>query len=79
MYEVSDGICRKYRNKVLVDSFKPYVVKAVPTTVETMEQIYVLPESEPEIGKRLYMANRDAWWLSTPVVRITKPRKRKDT
>jgi hypothetical protein len=70
-YEFQDRLMRK-RDSVgrWVDTFKAYSIKAVPTDVKTMEEIHELPESDPEIGKLLYVAGLDAWWLSTVVVRI---------
>jgi hypothetical protein len=45
-------------------------MKAVPTDVKDMKEVWDLPYSEPEIGKLLYVGGKDGWWLSTPVVRI---------
>ena len=67
------GICTKHdASGVGVDAFKLYVAKAVPDSVSSMEEIYALPESEPEVGKRLYVGGKDGWWLSTLVVSVEK-------
>lgn len=73
-YEIDErGIVKKYNSEgVSVDAFKVYVMKAVPLNVETMGEIWDLPESEPEVGKLLYVGGKDGWWLSTEVVSIEK-------
>jgi hypothetical protein len=71
VYDIDGRLCRKYNPQgVCVDTYKIYVMKAVPLTVLSMEEIYELPESEPEIGKRLYTSGKDSWWISTKVVSI---------
>jgi hypothetical protein len=73
-YEIDErGIVKKYNSEgVGVDAFKVYVMKAVPVDVENMGEVWDLPESEPEVGKLLYVGGKDGWWLSTEVVRIEK-------
>lgn len=72
VYEVNDrGIMTKYNSDGHgVDSWKIWQMKAVPTDVGDMKEVWDLPQSEPEIGKLLYVGGKDGWWLSTPVVRI---------
>ena len=71
VYEIKDGICKKYNPQgVGVDAYKVYVMKAVPSSVLTIGEIYDLPESQPEIGKRLYTSGKGSWWISTRVVSI---------
>lgn len=72
VYEINDrGIMTKYDSDGHgVDSWKIYRMKAVPTDVKDMKEVWDLPQSEPEIGKLLYVGGKDGWWLSTPVVRI---------
>ena len=53
-----------------VDTFKAYAIKAVPADIETMADIYAIPESYPEIGKLLYVSGYEMYWLSTPVVSV---------
>lgn len=73
-YELIDNLCRKHNAEgTVIDTFKVYFMKAVPTSgISTMEEVFDLPTSEPEVGKRLYLGGRDSWWLSTEVVRIEK-------
>jgi hypothetical protein len=72
VYEIDDhGIMSKYNAEGhRVDSWKLYHMKAVHTDVSSMEEIFDLPYGLPEIGKLLYVAGKDGWWLSTPVVKI---------
>lgn len=71
-YEIDErGICKKYNSGgVGVDAFKVYVMKSVPKDVQNMQEVWDLPESEPEVGKLLYIGGKDGWWLSTEVVAI---------
>jgi hypothetical protein len=73
-YELENGICRKRNSEgTVIDTFKVYFTKAVPMSgISTMEEVYDLPNGEPEVGKRLYLGGRDSWWLSTEVMRIEK-------
>lgn len=72
-YEVDErGILKKYNSDgVGVDAFKLYTIKAVPLDVTDMKEVWDLPESEPEVGKLLYVGGKDGWWLTTEVVSIT--------
>jgi hypothetical protein len=72
VYEINErGIMTKYNaGGHGVDSWKIWQMKAVPTGVKSMKEVWDLPYSEPEIGKLLYVGGKDGWWLSTPVVRI---------
>lgn len=71
-YEIDErGIVKKYNSEgVGVDAFRVYVMKSVPKDVQNMQEVWDLPESEPEIGKLLYIGGKDGWWLSTEVVDI---------
>lgn len=71
-YEIDErGIVKKYNSEGIgVDAFKVYVMKAVPLDVSSMKEVWDLPESEPEVGKLLYVGGKDGWWLSTEVVAI---------
>ena len=73
-YEIDDhGILKKYNSEgVGIDAFKVYVIKSVPKNVQNMKEIWDLPESEPEVGKLLYVGGKDGWWLSTEVVEIDR-------
>lgn len=72
VYKIDErGIMNKYNaDGVHVDAWKIWKMKAVPLEVKDMYEVFDLPYSEPEVGKRLYVGGKDAWWLSTPVVRI---------
>jgi len=70
-YEFEDSLCTKFnKDGDRVDTFKFWSMKPVPDDVIVMAQLYELPEGKPEIGKRLYLSNRNSWWLSTQVVSI---------
>lgn len=72
VYEIDDsGIMTKYNAEGRgVDAWKVWHMKAVPTDVKDMKEVWDLPYSQPEIGKLFYVGGKDGWWLSTPVVRI---------
>lgn len=74
VYDLGERLCRKYNAEgTLIDAFKVYFMKTVPLKgIETMEEVYDLPNGVPEVGKRLYLGGRDNWWLSTEVVKIGK-------
>jgi DNA repair photolyase len=70
-YVIERGICKKLDSAGrTVDVFKVYMTKAVSDEVNSIEEIYELERSEPEVGKRLYISGKEAWWISTKVVRI---------
>ena len=72
VYEIDErGIMTKYNAEGRgIDAWKIWQMKAVPTDVKDMKEVWDLPHGEPEIGKLLYVGGKDGWWLSTPVVRI---------
>ena len=72
VYNIDEyGFCRKMNGAgELVDTFKPWIMKPIPDHVETLGEIYELPEGEPVIGQRLYLCGRESWWISTRVVSI---------
>lgn len=72
VYEIDDhGICRKYdKSGEFIDSFKAFYKCAVPDWVTTVKEVYELPNSEPEIGKRFYVSGMNDSWISTKVVSI---------
>lgn len=71
-YEIDDHrICRKYdRDSNHIDTFKVLVMKAVPTTVSSMSEVWDHPNSKPEVGKLMYIGGMDGYWLSTEVASI---------
>lgn len=67
------GICIKHDSSGRgIDAYKVYITKAIPEEVSSMQEVHALPESKPEVGKRLYVGGKDGWWLSTLVVSIEK-------
>lgn len=71
-YEIDGhGICRKYdSNDSLVDSFKVFVMKSVPTTVTSMGEVWDYPNSNPQVGKLMYIGGLSGYWISTEVMSI---------
>lgn len=71
-YEIDDrGICRKYNEHgTNVDSFKLFFIKAIPTTVTSLAEVWDYPNREPEVGMLLYIGGKDGYWISTEVVSI---------
>ena len=70
-YEFEGRLMRKFdKDETLVDSFKAYVIKTVPSDVKNTSEIYQISESYPEVGNLLYVSGYEAWWLSTPVVSV---------
>jgi len=71
VYDIDDsGICRKYRDGKLIDSFKAFFIRSVPDSVAEFKDIFELPEDELRPGDRLYVGGLNNWWISTPMVRI---------
>jgi hypothetical protein len=76
VYEIRDGICYKTDHRGFAyEPFKVWVTKPVEYTYDLewdqfWALIHSLPEGEPEIGKHLYIAGKDNWWISTTVVSI---------
>lgn len=71
VYEIDDGLCiKKNAEGERIDAFKVWVMKPVPDDITTWEEIHDLPQGEPEVGKRLYLAGRDVFWISTQVVSV---------
>lgn len=72
VYDIDEnGICRKFNKEgVLVDSFKPYIIKPVPDDVYTIDAVLELPEGAPEVGKLMYVSGINTWWISTMVVKV---------
>lgn len=72
VYQIDDGFCVKMdADGHRIDSFKAWTIKAVPDEVTTWDEVHALSPSEPEIGKRMYIAGRDVFWVSTRVVSIS--------
>jgi len=73
LYDIDNvsGVCHKYdASGECIDAFKAFYMKAIPTTVKTLGEIWDYPFSKPEVGKLLYISGRESWWLSTEVVYI---------
>lgn len=70
-YEFRGRLMTKYdRTGQVLDVFKAYAIKAVPTGIQDQSEIYKIPESYPEVGKLLYVSGYEMWWLSTEVVAV---------
>lgn len=71
-YEIDDhGICKKFDSDGnAIDTFKVFFMKAVPTTVTQLGDVWDYPNGDPQVGMLLYVGGRDGWWLSTEVVSI---------
>lgn len=73
-YEISEhGICRK-KNAAgrVVSAFKVFLLAKIPADVTSVEDVWKLEPSEPEVGSRMFVSGKDAWWISTEVVAITE-------
>lgn len=69
-YRVVNGVCKKYNpDGMIVDVFKVWEMKAVEPGLQSWADIAEC-KSEIQIGKRMYIAGRDGWWITTPVVSI---------
>jgi hypothetical protein len=72
-YTIKNGLCVKTSSKGnWVDTFKLWTMKPVPEDIATWEELHSLPEGDPVLGERLYLAGKDVWWVSTRVVSITQ-------
>ncbi len=71
-YEIDDhGICKKFDSDGnAIDAFKVFFMKAVPTTVTQLGDVWDYPNGDPQVGMLLYIGGKDGWWLSTEVVSI---------
>lgn len=71
-YVIQSGLCMKTGGDGTKHaSFMVFSMKAIPADFTgTISDIYRLPDSEPEVGKCLFVSGRDQWWLSTPVTGI---------
>jgi len=58
VYEIDDhGICIKTNSDgVRVDAFKAFTIKAVPTSVETWDEIHETPNGHPVVGQCMYIS-----------------------
>jgi len=63
-------VTKKDKHGKRVDSFKLWSMKAIPDTATTLLEVLELPDSEPEIGKKLYVSGKDTWWITTKIVSI---------
>jgi hypothetical protein len=74
-YEIDESskICRKFNSEgKLVDSFKAYSVKSVRKDVQNLKELKDARKFKPMVGKRLYIAGTNVWWLSTEIVSIVE-------
>ena len=61
---------KKDADGYIVSTYKVFVMKAIPLTVTTRQEVYDAPKGLPEVGKLLYTAGMNDDWLSTEVVSI---------
>jgi hypothetical protein len=72
-YIIENNICKKTDSAGRVlDVFKVWSAKSVPDEVTTRSEIYDLPDSDPEIGKRMFIFGKDVSWISTKIVSVSK-------
>jgi hypothetical protein len=72
-YRIIDGLCKKFDSDgAMVDVFKLWTMKVIQTDKISWEELHEAPEGEPVIGKRLYIAGKDCWWITTPVKLVSK-------
>lgn len=70
-YSIENGVCYKTGHDGEKHSpFKVWVTKAIDPNAKTWDEVYDAPLGPPEIGKRMYVAGKDDFWLSTVVVSI---------
>lgn len=71
-YEIDEHqICRKFDSEgVLIDSFKILSIKSVRKDVQTLKDLKDARKFKPMVGKRLYVAGTNVWWLSTEIMEI---------
>lgn len=71
-YEIDGSkICRKFDSDGnLIDVFKAILIKSVSKDVQSLEDLAKARKFKPTIGKRLYIAGTNGWWLSTEIVEI---------
>ncbi len=71
-YEIDGhGICKKFDSDGnAIDAFKVFFMKAIPTTVTQLGDVWNYPNGEPEVGMLLYIGGKDVTWLSTKVISI---------
>jgi hypothetical protein len=73
-YELDDRkICQKFESEGLnVDTIKADVIRSVSKNVDTLEALKNARKyKEIKVGRRLYIAGTNIWWLSTEIVEIT--------
>lgn len=73
-YEIDERrICRKFDNKNRqVDTFKVIALKCVHKNVQNLEDLAKARKyNKIQVGRRLYVAGTNVWWLSTEIVEVT--------
>lgn len=70
-YEIIDGLCYKTDHfGIGYPPFKIWIMKSVGPEIQTLNELLDSADSPPEIGKRMYVAGKDEWWISTKIVNI---------
>ena len=76
VYTIKRGICQKSKDGYVIDTFKVWVMKqnkdveakALMLPWQDGEQWETI--SRPTIGRHMYVAGKDVWWITTPVVSV---------
>lgn len=69
-YRIFDGICRKFdKDGIMVDIFKVWVMKGINLDALTWQDLHE-SKDKVEVGKRMYIAGSNVWWITTPVEAI---------
>ena len=76
IYTIRNGICQKIKDGVVVDTFKLWDMrqnkdvdtKALMLPWQNGEQWETV--NRPTIGRHMYVAGKDVWWITTPVVSV---------
>lgn len=72
VYEISPhGICVKTDSEGnRIDSFKVFSIKPISENVTEWADLLDIPNSRPEVGKRMYISGLNTWWVSTIVLKV---------
>jgi hypothetical protein len=72
VYNIHEGICVKTSSNGDVGlPFKVWQMTSFGDDVLTYREVFALPPAmSAEVGKRMYIAGKDEWWVSTTVTEI---------
>lgn len=79
-YTIRNGICRRRGSDGCESVFKVWVLKALDRdTITTWDEVRDAPSyATPVVGKAIYIAGRDEFWLSTNIVSIEEAEQDED-